>query len=223
MTQERRKASGRAGSSRESAGPGRSGARRGWIVAGTVVGIALVAFIVASFSAGGNESADGIRETAPVTVTGDPLPQYPETGTDPAVGLTLPDLEGVSFDGSPVSITNDGRAKVVLVVAHWCGVCRSEVTDYGSYFEQNGVPTNADWYTISTGVRSTADNYPPSAWLGEWPLPVLVDDEALTLLQAVGLSAYPFTVVVAPDGTVAGRAVGAVPIEALVEFTEQWG
>jgi hypothetical protein len=52
---------------------------------------------------------------------------------------------------------------------------------------------------------------------------VLIDDEALTLLEAVGLSAYPFTVVVAPDGTVAGRAAGAIPIEGLIEFTLQWG
>jgi hypothetical protein len=87
------------------------------------------------------------------------------------------------------------------------------------------VPTNVDWYTISTGVRTTGDNYPPSAWLTDagWPLPVLIDDEDLTLLQAVGLSAYPFTLVIAPDGTVAGRAVGAIPIENLIEFTAQWG
>jgi hypothetical protein len=104
-------------------------------------------------------------------------------------------------------------------------VCQSEVSDYGAYFEQNGVPTGADWYTISTGVRSNEDNYPPSAWLIDagWPLPVLIDDSDLTLLAAVGLNAYPFTIVVAPDGTVAGRAAGALPIEALVEFTLQWG
>lgn len=99
--------------------PAGSSKRIAWIIAGAVLGVALIAFIVASFSAGGDESGDGLQETASVTVTGAALPRLPETGTDPAVGLTLPDMVGESFDGSPVSITNDGRAKVLLVLAHW--------------------------------------------------------------------------------------------------------
>jgi hypothetical protein len=54
-------------------------------------------------------------------------------------------------------------------------------------------------------------------------LPVLVDDEARSVLNAFGLSAYPFTVVVDADGRVAGRATGALPIEGLIEFTESLG
>lgn len=86
---------------------------------GGVAGVALIAFIVASFSAGGGGGDSGLQEAAAVTVTGVPLPQYVEGAADAAVGLALPDLEGESFDGTPVSITNDGRAKVLLVLAHW--------------------------------------------------------------------------------------------------------
>jgi hypothetical protein len=97
-----------------------AGSRRGLMIAAGVVGVALVAFIVASFSTGGdNESAAGLQETAPVTVTGAALPRLPDTGEDPALGSTLPDMVGQSFDGTPVSITNDGRAKVLLILAHW--------------------------------------------------------------------------------------------------------
>lgn len=90
-----------------------------WIIGGAVAGVALIAFIVASFSAGGDKSGDGLQETASVTVTGAALPRLPETGADPAIGLTLPDMVGESFDGTAVSITNDGRGKVLLVLAHW--------------------------------------------------------------------------------------------------------
>jgi hypothetical protein len=71
-------------------------------------------------------------------------------------------------------------------------------------------------------VDAGASNYPPSEWLAdaEWELPVLLDDADDSVLNAVGLIAIPYTVVVNSDGTVAARATGAVPIEVLVELTE---
>jgi hypothetical protein len=105
-----------AASSTEGGGRSRKGLM---IVVGGIVGVAVVAFIVASFSADGDESAEGLRETAPVTVTGASLTRLPDAGEDPAVGSVLPDMVGESFDGTPVSITNNGRAKVLLVLAHW--------------------------------------------------------------------------------------------------------
>jgi hypothetical protein len=60
-----------------------------------------------------------IEQIRPVTVTGTALPLFPDAGADPAVGMAMPELEGASFDGSAVSITNDGRPKVILFLAHW--------------------------------------------------------------------------------------------------------
>jgi hypothetical protein len=96
-----------------------SAKRTGLMIGGAIVGVALIAFVVASFSAGNDDGGEGLQETADVTVAGTPLPTLPETGADPAEGMVLPDLSGVSFDGTPVSISNDGRAKVLLVLAHW--------------------------------------------------------------------------------------------------------
>ena len=59
-------------------------------------------------------------QTSPVTVRGEALPPMPNGGgRDPAVGLTMLDVEGSSFDGVPVSIRNDGRPKVILFLTHW--------------------------------------------------------------------------------------------------------
>ena len=68
-------------------------------------------------------------------------------------------------------------------------------------------------------------NYPPSAWLADagWSLPTLVDSADDSVLRAFGLTAYPFVVVVGPDGLVAARASGAIPIETLIGFTESLG
>jgi hypothetical protein len=85
------------------------------------------------------------------------------------------------------------------------------------------VPTGVDWYSVSTDVRPDEDNYPPSRWLDDegWSLPVLLDDDAHSLIRATGLTAFPYTIVVDGSGAVVGRGTGAIPIEELVGFTEQ--
>ena len=85
--------------------------------------IALAALAVLVASCGDDDAATtggpSIEQTRPVTISGAALPAFPESGPDPAVGMTMPELEGASFDGTPVTITNDGRPKVLLLLTHW--------------------------------------------------------------------------------------------------------
>ena len=73
----------------------------------------------ATTSGGSDTSVIAIEQFRPVTVTGEYLPLFPNAGADPAVGMIMPELEGASFDGTSVTITNDGRPKVLLFLAHW--------------------------------------------------------------------------------------------------------
>src|SRR5436190_20627254 len=74
--------------------------------------IALVAIAAIAISATGG-TADAGAQTRPVAVTGTALAPYTGDGDDRAVGTTAPELTGSAFDGTPVSITADGHAKVV--------------------------------------------------------------------------------------------------------------
>ena len=83
----------------------------------------LLALTLLAAACGGGNGTDGpaIEQTRPVTVSGSPLPVLLDGGQDPAVinAMTMPELVGASFDGTPISITNDGRPKVILFLTHW--------------------------------------------------------------------------------------------------------
>ena len=72
------------------------------------------------------------------------------------------------------------------------------------------MPDDVELVTVSTSVKPGAENYPPKEWLDEegWAAPVLADDDAGSVAQAYGLSAFPYFVVVDADGKVVARASG---------------
>ena len=60
-----------------------------------------------------------VEESYPVQVDGDVLAPPPEGGeADSAIGTLAPTLTGTDINGDPITIGDDGRAKVVVFVAH---------------------------------------------------------------------------------------------------------
>jgi len=180
-------------------------------VAGLVLVLGVVAIVATSGSGDKKKTATGVEEARPVTVTGNPLPKF-EAGADAAVGQTIPELKGQSFDGSPVDIRNDGRAKLVLFVAHWCPHCQREVPLLTDYLKSNPLPSGVDLYTVSTNVTAKRPNYPPSAWLKKegWTAKTLADSEGQDAADAFGLTAFPFFVAVDGSGKVVARTSGEI-------------
>jgi len=185
-----------------------------WLWIG-VAGLVLVLAVAAIVSSGGgdtNESAEGIEETRSVSVSGAELAKFEADGADAAVGKTIPELRGQSFDGSPVEIRNDGRAKLIVFVAHWCPHCQKEIPLLADWLKSNSLPNGVDLYTVSTSVTSERPNYPPSAWLQKegWTAKTLADSEDQEAADAFGLSSFPYFVAVDGSGKVVARTVGEI-------------
>ena len=184
-----------------------------WIGTAGLVLILAVAAIVSSGGSDSDETTEGLEQTRPLTISGTPLPELPESGgADPAVGQTIPEATGQSFDGSPVAIRSDGRAKLILFVAHWCPHCQKEIPLLADWLESNALPNGVDLYTVSTGVDSKRPNYPPSAWLKNegWKAPTLADSDDGKAAEAYGLSAFPYFVAVDGAGKVVARTTGEI-------------
>jgi thiol-disulfide isomerase/thioredoxin len=191
-------------------------------IAATVLVLVLASVAASCGGSDKKKTTAGIEETRPVTITGTALPKLASSGADPAVGTTIPEVTGQSFDGSPVAIRNDGRPKLILFVAHWCPHCRREVPLLAGYLKSHPLPAGVDLYTVSTGVVSNRPNYPPSAWLEEehWPVKAMADSDKNQASDAFGLSAYPYFVGVDAQGKVVARTTGEITTDQFASIAQ---
>jgi hypothetical protein len=148
-------------------------------------------------------------EVGTPTVTGEALTIFTDSGADPELGKAIADVSGADYQGNSVTITNNGKAKVVVLLAHW--------------LSQTTLPTNVEIVSVSTGVDSNRPNYPPSLWLEreQWPVPVIVDDQRGTVAEAFGLSAFPFFTFVDSSGKVVHRQAGAMDASEIQSWVDQ--
>jgi len=191
--------------------------------AGTEQPAAVVSGDTSAASAAAADGSDPLGFGS-VEILGTPLPRLPQSGGDVAVGMPAPGLLGKDFDGNDVVIPNDdGQAKLVLFLAHWCPYCREEVPKVRDWVAATDFPENVDIYSVSTLTDPARTNYPPATWfaLEGWDIPLVADDGDDSAATAFGLNAVPFWVLINPDNTIAGRGAGAVPTTVLDDVVTQ--
>lgn len=167
-----------------------------------------------STTTAGGATADAYGAT--VLVAGNPLPVLGSTATDAAVGLPLPEITGTDFAGNSLTIAADGKAKLIVALAHWCPYCNAEVPILMDWYPA-GVPEGVEVISLSVFADPVKADFPPAAWLRRagWDLPLLADDEGHTLVTTLGIPAVPFWLLVSADGTVMERGTGQVEAAAL--------
>lgn len=198
------------------------GTRKKFPIVPVVIGVAvvaLVATVVLTFD--GEDLGDDPFGTP--TITGAALTPFASGAADAAVGRPAPLVQGADFEGNPVAIENDGRAKMIIFLAHWCPFCQNEVPVVVRWMDGGSLPDAVDLYAVTTSTDSLRANYPPSQWLERegWTAPIIVDDQATTVARAYGLSAFPFWVFIASDGTVWGRATGELGVSVLDDVAQR--
>ncbi|MEY2974061.1 MAG: hypothetical protein RIR49_481 [Actinomycetota bacterium] len=167
-------------------------------------------------------------EVRPVTVIGEPLPEYGGSiDGDPAIGMVAPGLVGEDYTGAPVVAAHGtDRATLIVFLAHWCPHCNAEIPELNALRDAGRLPADLDVVAVSTAIAPDRPNFPPSRWLIEkdWTYPVIADEldmsvESFTAASAYGVTGFPFMTLVGADGTVVARwsgSAGADAIEALV-------
>ena len=184
-----------------------------------VIGVVAVAAVaaIAFTMLGSDDKVDPTKdgESAPVTVTGDPLPPFTTEAHNDSPGGAAPVLHGKNFAGEDVTIPADnGKAKAIFFVAHWCPHCQREIPNLASWLENNELPDNVEIAFVSTLVtqNGTTANYPPSKWLadnGFADYPTIADTKDSTpAYEAYGAGGLPFIVFLDADNNVLLRTEG---------------
>lgn len=184
------------------------------IAAAALAAVALTPAASPAPSTGGQSSAPPIAISSPAG--GAALPAYAPGPDDPAVGRPIPEVDGASFDGTPVTIKADGKPKLIIFLAHWCPHCQAEVPVVQAWIDANGMPAGVEMMSVVTAIDQNRPNYPPDAWLARerWQVPVIVDADN-QVAGLYGLTAFPYWVAAGADGTVAQRLTGELTPEQL--------
>ena len=154
-----------------------------------------------------------------VSSTGGMLAPLPESGADTETGKSVAVLKGYDLQGRPVTIdpAGEGKATMVVFLAHWCPHCNREVPVLNKWRESGEVPTGLRVVGITTGSKADQANWPPSKWMTamKWPFEVMADSEAQEAAAAYGVAGYPFIAFVGANGKITARTSGEIPVEQL--------
>lgn len=197
-----------------------------FVLIGVGVAVALAIALGIALAPGDDGGETGLVEVGFAETIGDPLPPF-GAGPDAAIGRPAPTIRAQDmYSGDVVEVApGDGSVHVIGFFTHWCSHCQREVPAVTNWAATNEVPAGVEVIAISTSVDQGAPNYPPSAWFSRegWPFGVLSDTEQGAVAQGYGLSAFPYWVVVAPDGTVAERVSGEMETAAFSAFMARAG
>lgn len=177
---------------------------------------------------GSGQASAGPSSVAPAGGSPQPaggnLPRFLGGGSDPALGRNVGDIASLEYYSgeNTVLAAAAGKSRAYMVWAHWCPYCQEELPVMAQWQAANGAELeNFELVSVTSAMDETASN-PLIPYLDEndFPFPVLVDQNG-SLARQLGVNAFPFWVFVAPDGTVVGRATGAIAADELASVFEQ--
>ena len=191
-----------------------------WLIGGIVAAISIMAIVAVASQSGSDEVVAGIKEFQTVEVVGQALPEFSKEQADPAIGLSAPVLTGKGFTGNTI-VTSPGSPTLLVFLAHWCGFCQNEVPLLVKWNSAGTVPSGLDVIAVTTSSDPASPNFPPSEWLTreEFPAlwPVMADSGEKTAAIAMGVSGFPFFVLIDAEGKVALRISGEIETDILTE------
>ncbi len=152
-----------------------------WIAGGVLVVVAIILLIVSS---GG--SGCGVTHTA-------------------RMNQPMDDFKLKDIDGNTVQLS-DYRGKTVLVNfwATWCPPCKLEMPTLKDYYEKH---KDDGFVILAIDARESLSQVREYAYGMKLTFPVLLDEQACAI-NGFGISSFPTSIIVGPDGVIKKIHIG---------------
>ena len=145
--------------------------------------------------------------------TDTPRPTDPPQPTDEAPEAEIfmaPDFEVLDANGQPVHLSDFvGKPVVMNFWATWCPPCKSELPTFDRLAAECGDDIVFLMIDLTDGSRDTIDGVKAFVEENGYTFPVYYDTK-YSAATAYGANSIPMTILVDPQGVLAGYAVGAL-------------
>ena len=97
--------------------------------------------------------------------------------------------------------------------------------ELSAFLDESEVMDRVRMITLLTSINEERANFPPHTWLEmeEWPLPSIVDTSSSPIGTALGVSCFPFFIVLNDKGEIALRIPGRLGVETLKKLLDAIG
>ena len=115
------------------------------------------------------------------------------------IGRSVGDFSLLDLDGKTVHLS-DYKGKTVLINAWatWCPPCRAEMPDLENYYRQQ---KDNNFVILAINAGDTLEQTQGFARSNNLSFPVLLDPD-VQILQALGITGFPTSILIDPDGIV---------------------
>lgn len=130
-----------------------------------------------------------------------------------ADALMLSDFDATVYsdlgDATPLTKLSDGRPLVINFWTTWCPYCMDEMPDFQAIYDDYADRVSFAFVDGTDGARETIED--AKAWVDDsgYTLPFYYDTKRQAVM-AFGVSSYPTTVVVSPEGEILAIADGRI-------------
>ena len=137
-----------------------------------------------------------------------------EPQAEESAAAAVPDFTIYTGGGDAVQLSDfAGRPVIVNFWASWCGPCQNEMPDFEQAYADYGDEIEFVMLNATYG-RETMDSARSFLEESGYTFPVYYDTDA-DAAAAIGVTAFPTTLFIAPDGTLTAYAISMLDAETL--------
>ncbi|MCR5665694.1 MAG: TlpA family protein disulfide reductase [Eubacterium sp.] len=145
---------------------------------------------------------------------------YTSSIIKPEEEILATDFSVENADGEATLLSDfSGKPVIINYWASWCGICKTEMSEFQSVYNDYGDDVTFMMINLTDGSRETIDSADDYLVANSLTFPVYYDTQS-EAANAYGITSIPQTYFIDSNGYIQGQIMGATTAETLIEGIE---